>query len=159
MAILKELASVMPIVTGIVAVFFGLLAWRFNERSIRRHARQDHIRMILEINRIVIEHPELYCIFPGERDMPRERVQSYALISLFFNMFDAVFDFERHLNIGNLNWRTRADRENFEAWEATIRDFFKEAPEAKHDWHKDRHVYNKAFVEWVDRLIDTATAK
>src|SRR5215813_6815917 len=35
-SVLGAIAQVAPIVTATVAVLFGLLAWRFNERSIRR---------------------------------------------------------------------------------------------------------------------------
>jgi hypothetical protein len=64
MATLKDIASLMPIVTAAVAVFFGFLAWRFNERSIRRQARQDHIRMIIEINRFLLNTQSCTASFP-----------------------------------------------------------------------------------------------
>lgn len=161
---LKEIAEIMPIVTAAVALFFGFLAWRFNQWSIRRQARQDHIRMIIEVNRIFIDRPDLHCIFskdnyisvPEMPNTPEAQVQKKALIDLFINMFDAVFDFVRPLKEINARWRTKVDEEYLNAWEATIREFFQESPEAKSAWERDRHIYSKGFVKWIDGLIAPA---
>src|SRR5260221_12286238 len=42
-SVVSIVSGVAPIVTATLAILFGLLAWRFNERSIRRTARQDHV--------------------------------------------------------------------------------------------------------------------
>lgn len=103
---ISKIAGVAPVVTAIGVLLFGLLTWRFNERSIRRLARQDHIRILVEIDKNLIQYPELWRIYSDEyppqsatTDPSNDHARRKALIYLFLNMFEAEFDFDRHLQL------------------------------------------------------------
>jgi hypothetical protein len=150
---------------------FGLLAWRYNERSIRRLARQDHIRMLIDIDKIYIERPTLWRIYadeyqnlpePGSDEAkasaadPWEPARRRGLIYLYLNMFDAAYDFDRHLNWRNLSRRTASDREYLESWTVFVRDFFARSPEAFKLMNASKDIYSKGFVEFVHNLMPGA---
>jgi hypothetical protein len=155
---LSAIAHVAPIVTATVAVLFGLLAWRFNERSIRRMARQDHIRMLVDIDKIYVERPTLWRIydneFPGMPESspadPWEPARRRGLIYLYLNMFDAAYDFDRHLNWRNLNRRTQSDREYLDSWKIYIKEFFERSTEAAEVMRCSRDIYSKGFVQFIE---------
>jgi hypothetical protein len=157
----SAIAGVAPIVTATLAVLFGLLAWRFNERSIRRLARQDHIRMLIDIDKIYVERPTLWRIYENEfSSLPEpdpvdhwEKARRRGLIYLYLNMFEAAYDFDRHLNWRNLNWRTQSDREYLDSWAAFVKDFFARSPEAVELMQTSKEIYSKGFVEFVDKLM------
>ncbi len=168
---ITTVASIAQIITGAVAVMFGLLAWRYNERSIRRLARQDHIRMLIDIDKIYIERPTLWRIYadeyqnlpePGSDEAkasagdPWEPARRRGLIYLYLNMFDAAYDFDRHLNWRNLSRRTASDREYLESWTVFVRDFFARSPEAFKLMNASKDIYSKGFVEFVHNLMPGA---
>ena len=160
------IAGVAPIVTASVALFFGLLAWRFNERSIRRLARQDHVRMLVDLDKLFIERPQLWMIYredfkdlplPHDSDQKTEAARRRALIYLLLNMFEVVFDFDRHLNWRNLNWRTKSDKEYMDSWKLFIRDFFHRSPEAVEVMTGSKDFFSCSFVKFIQELMPTAS--
>jgi hypothetical protein len=125
--------------------------------------------MIIEVNRVLIDKPDLYCIFPGDKYVsfpgtpfnslkPQERVQAKSLIDLFFSTFEAFFDFHRHLNWRNFNWRTKADKEYLKEWEDWILEFFKDCPEARRVWNSDKRIYSKYFCKCMAPIVAQAEA-
>jgi len=157
----SAVAGAASIVTATLAILFGLLAWRFNERSIRRAARQDHVRMLIDIDKIYVERPTLWRIYQGEfNSLPEpvpvdhwERARRRGLIYLYLNMFEAAYDFDRHLNWRNLNWRTKSDKEYLDSWAVFVKDFFARSPEAVEVMQTNREIYSKGFVAFVDNLM------
>jgi hypothetical protein len=147
--------QVLPsVITALMALVVALIVRNFNHWSTRRTARQDHIRMLMEIDSRLIERPYLWTVYGyevapavgkeealkkllSETENYRE-LQEDALMYAFFNMFEAVFDFHTHL--GFFGWRRiprailskvmfwsdrrRSDKEYKDSWDRFANDFF-----------------------------------
>jgi hypothetical protein len=149
------LGKVLPsLIAGLFAVFLGFLALNFNEWSTRRTARQDHIRMLMDVDSRLIERPWLWSIYrnrleakEGDEEKLKQimditknyrELQEDAMLYLFFNMFEAVHDFHQHLGFdyskdgsrkGLFDFlpykaRRKADLEYKQSWDRFAQDFF-----------------------------------
>jgi hypothetical protein len=120
------------------ASMFALILWNFNERSLRRQARQDHIRMLLDADRLLIEKPELWAIYPGRSTVPSAteptrdgsttksantvqgrsdaELRREAFIYYHLNMYEAVYDFYESLRERRFLGLTARDEEYYGAW-------------------------------------------
>jgi hypothetical protein len=138
--------------TTCATLLVGLLVWWFNQWSIRRSARQDHIGMLLDIDKQLIEKPELWLIYDdylapsGVKNDPWDPARREAFIYLHLNMFEAFFDFHRQLAP---LWV--ADEEYEKSWRHYIKDFFDRSSEARKVWDKQRarQLYSIGFVGFI----------
>ena len=182
--------QVLPsIITALMALVVGLIVLNFNHWSTRRTARQDHIRMLMDIDSRLIERPYLWSVYgqkveavDGKEDVLEEllanttnyrELQEDALMYAFFNMFEAVFDFHRHL--GFFSWRRipraivsklmfwsdrrRTDKEYKESWDRFANDFFSDK-ENRRSWKlfaRQKNLYSKSFQDWVQKVHEKAT--
>jgi hypothetical protein len=175
-AVAHTISVVVAIVVGLLAIVF---TWRYNERSIRRSARQDHIRMLMDVDQRIIQNEGMSYIFDSVRDAktqeprtpsspplynvddPVERKRRQALIYMVINMFDAVFDFDQSLTLSNFTWHHGADKSYRKAWENYIRQFFRDSTEAKSlldkllsdlsSQHRASQIYTPNFLRWLAR--------
>jgi hypothetical protein len=177
------------VITALMALVVGLIVLDFNHWSTRRTARQDHIRMLMDIDSRLIERPHLWTVY-GEKPEAIEgkeealkqlltdtknyrELQEDALMYAFFNMFEAVFDFHRHL--GFFGWRRvpreivsklmfwsdrrRTDKEYKESWDRFANDFFNDKT-GRRSWKlfgRQKKLYSKSFQDWVERVHQKAT--
>jgi hypothetical protein len=150
-------------ITALMALVISFIALNFNHWSTRRTARQDHIRMLMDIDKELIARPYLWTVYgqnPGPPEGMEEKLkqlltdtknyrelQEDALMYAFFNMFEAVFEFHGHL--GFYGWRRiprwvasklmfwsgrrKADQEHKESWDRFATDFFSE-DEGRRSW-------------------------
>lgn len=171
-------------ITALMALVVSLIALNFNHWSTRRTARQDHIRMLMDIDKELIGRPYLWTVY-GQNPEPAEGMeeklkqlltetknyrglQEDALMYAFFNMFEAVFDFHRHL--GFYGWRRipravasklmfwsdrrKSDQEHKESWDRFATDFFSEE-EGRRSWKlftRQRDLYTVTFQKWVEEF-------
>jgi len=107
------LKVILALITALVGIFVGYQAWKFNQWSTRRTARQDHTRMLIDVDSRLIERPWLWSIYrkrleakEGDEQTLKQvmdstknyrELQEDAMLYLFFNMFEAVHDFHQHL--------------------------------------------------------------
>jgi hypothetical protein len=182
--------QVLPsVITALMALIVGLIVLNFNHWSTRRTARQDHIRMLMDIDSRLIERPYLWTVYgqklqavPGKEEELEQlltntknyrELQEDSLMYAFFNMFEAVFDFHRHL--GFFGWRRIpraivsrimfwsdrriADNEYKESWDRFANDFFSDK-EDRRSWklfERQNKLYSKSFQDWVTRVHEKAT--
>jgi len=173
--------QVLPsLITGFMALIVGLILLNFNHWSTRRSARQDHIRMLMDIDNQLIGRPYLWAIYghaltPSSEDKKEElerlmaitadyrTLQEDALMYACFNMFEAVYDFHRHL--GFFRWhkrivsrlmfwsdRRKADQEYKDSWDRFAKDFFS-ADGGRRSWElfqRQRNLYSESFQRWVE---------
>jgi hypothetical protein len=138
--------------TTCATLFVGFLVWLFNQWSIRRSARQDHIRMLLDIDKQLIEKPELWLIYDdypapaGRQQDPWDPARREAFIYFHLNMFEAVFDFHRWLAP---TWEV--DKEYEKSWKHYVKDFFDRSSEARRVWEiqRTRTLYSTGFVSFI----------
>jgi hypothetical protein len=183
--------QVLPsVITALMALVVGLIVLNFNHWSTRRTARQDHIRMLMDIDSRLIERPYLWTVYGQKLEAVAGReetlekllsntknyreLQEDSLMYAFFNMFEAVFDFHRHL--GFFGWRQiprvivskilfwsdrrRADREYKESWDRFANDFFSDR-EGRRSWklfERQQNLYSKSFQDWVTKVHEKATS-
>jgi hypothetical protein len=176
--------QVLPsLITALMALMVSLIALNFNHWSTRRTARQDHIRMLMDIDKELIQRPYLWTVY-GQNPEPAEgmeeklkdlltatrnyrELQEDALMYAFFNMFEAVYEFHRHL--GLYGWRRipraiasklmfwsdrrKVDEEHKESWDRFATDFFSDE-KGRRSWklfNRQRNLYTVSFQEWVDK--------
>jgi hypothetical protein len=148
----------------------------------------------MEIDSRLIENPHLWSVYGKTVSIPADEkqvnkdwraAQEEALIYTFFNMFEAVYDFHRHLGFyeqsgdadqenkdaleefikslfNKLSKRTlsaerkNADQEYKDAWETFVRDFFnKLCPRSKSIFSARQDYYSKSFRDWVSACGET----
>jgi hypothetical protein len=136
------------------ALLVGFAVWWFNQLSIRRSARQDHVRMLLDIDRQLIEKPELWLVyddFPVPSGEKKDKcawdpARRKAFVYFHLNTFEAFFDFHRSLAP---IWEV--DKEYEKSWKHYIKDFFKRSPEARELWGESRtqDQFSKGFVDFI----------
>src|SRR5437899_1345325 len=174
------------VITALMALVVGLIVLNFNHWSTRRTARQDHIRMLMDIDSRLIERPYLWTVYgqkleaaEGDEEALKQlltktknyrELQEDSLMYAFFNMFEAVFDFHRHL--GFIGWRRipraivskimfwsdrrKADKEYKESWDAFAKDFFSDK-EGRRSWtlfERQQRLYSESFKDWVKSIHD-----
>ena len=146
--------------TTCATLLVGFLVWWFNQWSIRRSSRQDHVRMLLDIDRQLIEKPRLWLIYDdypipsGEKkdEDTWDPARREAFIYFHLNMFEAFFDFHRQLAP---LWD--ADKEYEKSWRLYIKDFFKRSSEARKVWDRPqtKNEFSKGFVRFIADARDS----
>ncbi len=187
--------QVLPsVITALMALVVGLIVLNFNHWSTRRTARQDHIRMLMDIDSRLIERPYLWTVYGQQPEAVagKERaleqlltdtknyreLQEDSLMYAFFNMFEAVFDFHRHLGFfgRSQKWRRipgaivskimfwsdrrKADQEYKESWDRFADDFFSDK-EGRRSWklfERQQRLYSASFKDWVTSVHKKATS-
>lgn len=183
--------QVLPsMITALMALVIALIALNFNHWSTRRTARQDHIRMLMDIDKELIARPYLWTVY-GQNPEPAEgmeeklgglltatknyrELQENALMYAFFNMFEAVYEFHRHLGfygwrqiprwIGSrlMFWsdRRKVDEEHKESWDRFAADFFSDE-KGRRSWElfdKQKRLYTVSFYDWVEKRYKRRSA-
>jgi len=140
--------------------------------------------MLMDIDTRLIERPYLWTVFGKmlETEAGAERalndlldktknyreLQEDSLMYAFFNMFEAVFDFHRHLGffggrrriISKMIFssdRRRTDKEYMESWDKFAEDFFREGRRPWKLFNEQKEFYSKSFQEWVEKVHGKAT--
>lgn len=106
LAVSRASRSPLPILSAIVAVLSMGVSWHFSnlsrqhsEAALRNTGGSTHIEMLLELDKILIERPELWSIYdeaalpagtPGD---PYIELRKEALSHYYLNMFERVFSF------------------------------------------------------------------
>ena len=105
-----------------ISIFVGYKSYAFSEYQLRLGSRNEFQKLLVDINKTLIEHPELWAIYdsyPVPREglaepIGRARVQAFAYMML--NTFECVFAF-----YGDSPRLTKAERNSFNAWKGFLR--------------------------------------
>lgn len=147
----------MSIVISIIAILISLYSayrvWSFNETSLRRFARSDFLKRMLDIDAILIEHPELWAIWDDHPPKSTDRLEKYkreAFIYTHLTLFESAFDFYNYLLRKN-----KVDKDFWETWQRLMLEFFQYSCEARTFWQESvtRDTYLPEFVSFTNNLI------
>lgn len=114
--------------------------------------------MLIDIDKIYVERPSLWRIYKDQYPglpLPKDTAEEWeparrkGLIFLYLNMFDAFYDFDRHLKWRYLSFKTRSDKEYRRSWIVFIAEFFESCPEAMDLLSQSTRIYSEGFVEFI----------
>jgi len=130
------LLSTVSLVISLISFFLTSLAvvftYRFNRITIRNTAKQQHQAILLEIDKMLIEHPELWTIYDDHpmsaitEETPELKAKNEAFIFFYLNFFDLVYEFYNKHIIKNRN-----DKETWRSWKDYIEYFLQGCSQAR----------------------------
>ncbi|WP_385943567.1 hypothetical protein [Thalassorhabdus alkalitolerans] len=138
-------------ISGGVAV----ITYRYNNITIRNEARVEHNKLMLEIDKMYIEDPDLWSIYDDHpisqhiEKTPLKKGKKEAFIYYYINFFDIIFDFY-HKKI----YKNKNDKEDWESWVAFIKHFFKGCSLARGMFKDSAAWYDKEFAAFVLSVIN-----
>ncbi|WP_416149088.1 hypothetical protein ACM26V_23025 [Salipaludibacillus sp. HK11] len=143
-------------ISGILAI----ITIQYNKVTIRNEARVEHNKLMLEIDKMYIDDPDLWSIYDDHpisdyiEKTPLKRGKKEALIYYYINFFDIIFDFY-HKKI----YKNKNDKEDWESWAEFIYHFFNRCSLAREMFRKSATWYDKAFSVFLLKVIDEIEAK
>ena len=154
---MAELLQLATFVASVLAMAVSSLVYIRQERQKaildNRLAEERFTESYAGLNRILIQHPELWCVY-GERaariSSPRLRSRMRALCFLQLNLFAAVgaaYEYgERAMS--------RREAPQWRAWMSTMKSFLFESAFARDMWEQGmtRRHYHHDFCRLMDRL-------
>jgi hypothetical protein len=153
---LQVLSILIATTSLIVSFYVAYRAWKFNDISTRRSSRETHTQMLFEIDKLLIQYPELWEIydtnsFRQKRDTsPLATARREAFLYQHFNMFETIHDYYK-----NIISRDATDESYWDTWKAYIKQMFKESSEARRLFQEthSQEIYNKQFRSFVESII------
>ena len=152
--------SIVPILIAmaslIISLYVAYRAWKFNELSTRRASRQAHVQMLFEIDKLLIQYPELWGIYDtnplGEKrdSSPLAVARREAFLYQHFNIFYVVHDYYM-----NIITRDKADDDNWKSWETYLKQLFIQSTEARRLFKESRsqEIYTRQFRDVVNGIL------
>lgn len=109
-----------------------VFTYRFNRITIRNSAKQEHQKMLLEVNKMMIADPWLWTIYddhPLTASRPsseEDQARKESLIYYYLNYFDVIYEFYNKHIIMN-----RTDKETWRAWREYMESFLRRSSQAR----------------------------
>ena len=141
-----------------ISVVVGYKAYIFSEYQLRLSSRNDFQALLVDINKTLVEHPELWAIYDSY-PVPREadpigsaRLQAFAHMVL--NVFECVFAF-----YGDSPRLTKAERDAFDAWKGFLKNTLLESSFARDLVGKPhiRVMYHAKLIAEIDSILEPQT--
>jgi hypothetical protein len=179
MELINLIAIIISVVSLIVSLYVGIKITRFNEASIRRASRLDYTRLLVDLDRILIDEPKLWAMFDShplskkKTSDPEEKARRDAFIYLHFNIFDIVHDFymhiigkKRRIDVVNALYKCifgkervdqcEIDADYWKSWDRYIRQVLEGSSEARAIFKdpKTREAYSNEFADYVSKIIN-----
>ncbi|PKR78217.1 hypothetical protein CEY16_00210 [Halalkalibacillus sediminis] len=137
-------------ISGIVA----FITYRYNTVEIRNNARLEHNKLLLEIDRMYIDDPDLWSIYDNHpiskhiERTPLKKGKREAFIYYYLNFFDIIYDFY-HKQI----YKNKNDRNDWDSWDSYIRHFFQGCTMAREMFKDSSEWYDKDFAKYILKII------
>jgi hypothetical protein len=148
------LALIVSVFSFIVSAISIFIVRHFNKVALRNSTKQEHARTLFDINKLLISDPELWAIYDKHeitqvivKDI-RNKSKRQALIYLYINFFDTVFNFYNKQIKKDPN-----DQREWEAWVKFMDHFFKDSIEARQTFQSAYTWYPKDFAKFINQLI------
>lgn len=138
------------LISGMVAV----ITYRYNRITIRNAARLEHNKLLLEIDHMYIEDPDLWSIYDEHpiakhiEKTPLKKGKKEAFIYYYINFFDIIFDFY-HKQI----YKNKNDKNDWKAWSDFIYHFFRGCSMAREMFRDSATWYDDDFSSYILRVI------
>ncbi len=104
------------------SAMFTFILYRFNRTNLRTAGRQEHNRLLLEIDKYLIEHDELWALWDAHRDAsvqltPHQAMRVQLFVVMITNIYETVYEFY-HSSIH----QNAIDRAQWLKWDGMIRN-------------------------------------
>jgi hypothetical protein len=115
----------------VVSVSVAVRTRHYNRASLSATSRNNYMNALLNINREILGHPELWAVYdpqwqPPGCDSPSEIARRRAFIWYHINLFELFYtDYHRDIS------HDFDDRTQWAAWHAYVRSFLKKSSEAQ----------------------------
>jgi hypothetical protein len=147
------------IIVSFVSLAISLIAayktYTFSEYQLRLSNRTEFQKLLVDIDKSLIEHPELWAIYDSysalrEAD-PVGRVRLQAFAHMVLNIFECVFAF-----YGDSPKLTNAEQESFQAWKGFLKFTLQESSLTREllNTPKLRAMYHAKFLEEIDSILE-----
>jgi hypothetical protein len=111
------IVSVVSLLISLVAAY---KAYAFSEYQLRLSNRTEFQKLLVDIDKSLIEYPELWALYDSYSDLressPSGQVRLRAFAHMVLNIFECVFAF-----YADSSRLTKAERESFHAWKGFLR--------------------------------------
>ncbi|MGW6280053.1 hypothetical protein [Kribbella sp. NPDC055071] len=107
-------------VAVLVSVLSAILAWRIGSRTVRNMSYRSATDLMLEVDRIFIEHPSLRKYFYDQMDCPKghkDRALVEAVAELTLDVLECIWDDRRNYS-----------RRDLKSWDMYIGAMFEQSP-------------------------------
>lgn len=148
--IITTTVAIVSLCVSLVTAYFTFVSQR---KSLCHAAQQDHLKFLQEIDRILVDRPDLWSIYDsplGTPPDPKPLGRQEAFIYLHFNLFTLIHDFYDSSKL------SRADRPHRHAWYNYIEQFFAESSMARSLFkdQKTQALYPAKFASWCLNIIE-----
>ena len=118
----QTLLLVIAILSFLNSAMFTFILYRFNRTNLRTAGRQEHNRLLLEIDKYLIEHDKLWALWDAHRDTsvqlpPEQHMRLQLFVVMITNIYETVYEFY-HSSIH----QTAQDRAHWLKWDGMIRN-------------------------------------
>jgi hypothetical protein len=137
-------------ISGMVA----FVTYRYNKVSLRNEARLEHNKLLLEIDQMYIEDPDLWSIYDDHpigdyiEKNPLRKGKKEALVYYYINFFDIIYDFY-HKQI----YKTKNDIKDWDSWEQFIKHFFTSCSLARNLFKDSAEWYDKDYAQFILKVL------
>jgi GNAT superfamily N-acetyltransferase len=153
------MVSFLGFLIGFVTLY---LNHRVNVKKTRKEIHENHEKMLIDIDKVLIERPELWEIYDAYddgSDKPTDGERSrreQSFIYQHLNTFNLVFDYYR--NFLRKNW---SDRDYWNSWDSYIKQFFRESSGARRLLQEKRNteITEGSFWEYSRNMVRAIDSK
>jgi hypothetical protein len=158
--------AVQTLLVGVVALAINYFVYIARVREVRLTANERLMRMVIDIDREIIAHPQLnWLTRPAEFPRPDPddlmlKAQLHSFMYMHLNMFDVAFNYYNvTLNMNWLNRKLVLSREEIDHWEGwkTYMGWFIRIPFVADVFQREAHLwYGPRFRAYLLELSRTA---
>lgn len=151
---LSVVSFTLSIISFVITFVTVIFTYRFNRITIRNSAKQEHQKMLLDINKILITEPSLWTIYDNHIlnssvvRTPELEAKKDALIFYYLNFFDVVYEFYNKHIIQNKN-----DKETWKAWNEYIVYFIQGSSQARGIVQRSLLLYETDLSKFYSAII------
>lgn len=151
-----DIALTISIISFILSLVTVYITYRFNKITIRNTAKLEHNKLLLEIDKILIDDPELWGIYDNHPLSKKEdqsdlklQAKQEAFIYYYLNLFDVIYEFYSRQIVKNKN-----DKKLWKAWVQFIEHFLSGCSQARETVKKSYHLYDDDQSEFFRGIIE-----
>jgi hypothetical protein len=153
----SEIATlIISLVSLSISIFAAYKTYGLGEYQLRLTNRNEFQKLLIDVNKVLIEHPELWAIYDSHSiprewlNDPKEKARLEALAYMILNVFECVFTF-----YGDSPRLTKAERESFEAWKGFLNNLLQDSSFMRELLDKPnlRLMYNAKLIAEVDSIL------
>ena len=103
-----------------------------NRKTIRNQVRQEHTRLLIQIDNHFVNDPELWAIYDNDpireslSDDIKKKSKRKTIIYLILNVLEVVFDYYNNIIV-----KSKVDKLYWESWENLFNQYFEESTEVQ----------------------------